>query len=102
MYVQFVKFESGLTDDDVRRTMEERAPQFRALPGLVQKYYVHEPETGEYAGIYIWESEEALDEFRNSDLARSIPAAYEVAGAPRVEILEVLFPLRGAKATSAK
>ncbi|WP_265519587.1 YdhR family protein [Nitratireductor luteus] len=97
MYVQFVKFKSGLTDLDVRRTMEERAPQFRAIPGLVQKYYVRESETGEYAGIYFWESGEALDEFRNSDLARSIPSAYEVAGAPRVEILEVLSPLRGAK-----
>lgn len=97
MYVQFVKFGSGLKDDDVLRTMEERAPQFRALPGLVQKYYVHEPETGEYAGIYIWESRKALDEFRNSELARSIPSAYEVAGAPRVEVLKVLFPLRGAE-----
>lgn len=94
MYVQFVKFKSGLTDDEVLRTMEKRAPQFRAIPGLVQKYYVRE--TGEYAGIYFWESAEALEEFRHSDLARSIPAAYEVTGAPRIEILEVLFPLRGA------
>lgn len=100
MYVQFVKFKSGLTYEEVRRTMEERAPKFRAISGLVQKYYVREAETGEYAGIYFWESDEALDEFRNSDLARSIPAAYEVTGAPRVEILEVLFPLRGAKVTS--
>lgn len=98
MYVQFVKFKSGLADEQVRRTIEKRAPQFRALPGLVQKYYVREPETGEYAGIYFWESEEALNEFRTSDLARSIPEAYEVVGAPRVEILEVLCPLRGAKA----
>ena len=100
MYVQVVNFKSGLADAQVRARAEERAPQFRALPGLVQKYYVREPATGEYAGIYFWESEAALNEFRNSDLARSIPGAYEVIGAPRVEILEVLFPLRGAKATA--
>lgn len=100
MYVQFVKFKSGLTDDKARRTMEERAPQFRAIPGLVQKYYVREPETGEYAGIYLWESEEALNAFRNSELARSIPEAYVATGTPRIEILEVLFPLRGAETTA--
>jgi heme-degrading monooxygenase HmoA len=100
MYVQFVKFKSGLADDQVRSTMEKRAPQFRAIPGLVQKYYVRERGTGEYAGIYFWESEAALKEFRSSDLARSIPEAYEVTGAPRIEILEVLFPLRGAKVTA--
>lgn len=96
MHIQFVKFKSGLTDSDVRATMEKRAPQYRAIPGLVQKYYVREQETGEYAGIYFWESEEALNEFRASELARTIPEAYAVNGAARVEILEVLFPLRGA------
>ena len=95
MYVQIVKFSSGLEHADALRTMEERAPQFQAIPGLVQKYYVHEHETGEYAGIYFWESQEALEEFRGSELARSIPTAYEVAGPPRIEVFEVLRPLRG-------
>lgn len=99
MFIQFVKFKSGLSDEEVRRTMEARAPEFRAIPGLVQKYYVHEAETGEYAGIYIWESEEALNEFRDSELARTIPKAYQISGGPRVELLEVLTPLRGATAS---
>jgi hypothetical protein len=47
MIVQFVKFPSGLSEEGVRRTMEERAPQFRALPGLLQKYYGRERESGE-------------------------------------------------------
>lgn len=100
MYVLFVKFKSDLPEDQVRKTMDERAPQFRALPGLVQKYYVRDPDTGEYAGIYLWESEAAMNEFRDSELARSIPGAYEVAGTPRIEAFEVLFPLRGS-ATAA-
>ena len=40
MIIQVVKFQSGLPDEAVRRVMKERAPRFRALPGLLQKYYV--------------------------------------------------------------
>jgi hypothetical protein len=94
MIIQFVKFPSGLSEAEVRRTMEERAPQFRALPGLLQKYYGRERASGEFCGIYLWDSEESLAAFRASELARSIPAAYRVARPPRVELFDVLFPLR--------
>ena len=94
MIIQTVKFKSGISDAEVRRTMEERAPQFRALPGLVQKYYVRELGSGEYSGIHIWDGEDSLRGFRDSELARSIPIAYRVVGLPRVETFEVLFPLR--------
>ena len=95
MVIQAVKFKSGLTDAEVRQTMEERAPQFRALPGLVQKYYLRDVETGEYSGMYFWDSDQSLGEFRKSELARTIPIAYKVIGQPRVETYEVIFPLRG-------
>ena len=101
MIVQFVKFKSGLSDPEALQTMEERAPQFRALPGLVQKYYVRESETGEYAGIYLWDSEESLREFRESELARTIPIAYKAVGKPRVEILELVLALRPEEQPSA-
>jgi heme-degrading monooxygenase HmoA len=102
MIVQFVKFPSVLGEDEVRRTMEERAPQFRALPGLLQKYYGRERETGEFCGIYIWDSEESLAAFRASDLARTIPDAYRVARQPRIEIFDVLFPLRAGEQVGAE
>ena len=95
MIIQFVKFKSRLSAADVQRVMKERAPRFRALPGLVQKYYGHEQQTGEFTGIYLWDSVQSMREFQQTELARTIPVAYEVAGAPRIEIFEVLFPLRG-------
>ena len=95
MIVQFVKFKSGLSDSGVLEVMKERAPRFRALPGLVQKYYGHEKETGEFTGIYFWDSEESLRMYQDSELARTIPVAYKAEGQPRIEIFEVLFPLRG-------
>jgi len=32
--------------------------------------------------------------YRQSELARTTPVAYKVEGQPRIEVFEVLFPLR--------
>ena len=94
MVIQFVKLRSRLPGEEVQRRMEERLPQFRQVPGLLQKYFCRESATGDYAGVYLWDSEESLRRYRQSDLARSTPAAYRVEGQPRIEVFEVLFPLR--------
>ena len=91
--IQFVKFSSPLTDEEARSVMERRAPEFRQLPGLLQKYYGREVGTGDVCGIYIFDSEDSLGAFRESELARTIPSAYQVES-PRVEVFELLFPLR--------
>lgn len=95
MIIQFVKFKSNLSDNEVQRVMKERALQFRALPGLVQKYYGYEKQTGKFTGIYLWDSEQSMREFQETELARTIPIAYKVESQPRIEFFEVLFPLRG-------
>ena len=93
MFMLLVKFHSGLLHEQVLRLMDERLPQFRAVPGLVQKYYAREPATGDYVGIYLFDSEESLLRYRSSELAASIPATYQVEGTARREVLELLFPL---------
>lgn len=88
-----VKFHSKLSHSEVLRLMDERLPQFRAVPGLVQKYYAREPATGDYVGVYLFDSEESLLRYRSSDLAASIPGTYQVEGSPRREVLDLLFSL---------
>lgn len=92
--VLFVKFKSALGDEEVMRVANERIDDFRAIDGLRQKYYFKDPATGEFGGIYIWESPEDLAEYRESELAKSIAAAYEVIGNPKIEVLSVLEALR--------
>jgi heme-degrading monooxygenase HmoA len=94
MIVQFVKFESGLTEAEAFSKAEERSARFREIPGLVQKYYVKLYQPNRYGGIYIWDSAQSMQAFRESELAASIPAAYAVAGAPTVEIYEGFLQLR--------
>lgn len=94
MILLIVKFESALSEDEVWAVAKERLPQFRAIPGLVQKYYVKGGKPNQYGGVYVWDSMESLNAYRESDLAASIPAAYKVVGEPVTEILDAVFPLR--------
>ena len=94
MVVLMYKFKSRLPEEEVRRVMRERAPRFRAQPGLVKKYYGYEAGTGMHTGIYVWESAAAMAAFREGELAASIPAAYQLEAPPRVEMFELIFPLR--------
>lgn len=94
MLLQTVKFESTLSEDEVLRRADERADAYRAVPGLVQKYYVKLDGPNRYGGVMLWESKAALDAFRESELAKTIPTTYGVAGAPAIEVIEVFDVLR--------
>jgi hypothetical protein len=89
-----VRFKSSLPPEELVRRYKERLPEFQALPGLIQKYYLHDPSTDEWGGLYLWDSQESLDEYLASDLRRSIPETYQVVGAPRVETVNVIESLR--------
>ena len=94
MILQIVKLRTELSEEELLKIAHDRAPQFRALEGLIQKYYVRRDRPGEYAGVYVWDSQESLEAFRDSELAKSIAKAYRVMEPPVVEVNEVLFPLR--------
>lgn len=92
--VQFVRFESNLSRDEVLAAANERRPLFEAMPGLVQKYCLELNEPNTYGGIYIWEIKEAMAAFRETDIFKGIPAAYGIASQPQIDVIPVLYPLR--------
>jgi heme-degrading monooxygenase HmoA len=94
MVVQIVRFKSGLSDEEVLNMYEARAPRYRALAGLRQKYYLRFPRTGEHGAVYVWDSEQAVKDFRESQLARTISDTYQVRGASDIEVAEVVMLLR--------
>ena len=89
-----VRFKSALATDELERRYKERLPEFRNLPGLLQKYYIHDPASDEWGGIYLWDSQASLNDYLASDLRKSIPDVYEIVGAPRVETHPVADVLR--------
>ncbi len=89
-----VKLRTELDRDEIERIMKERAPEFRVLEGLVQKYYLEAMEPGEFGGFYLWRSLEDVVQYRESELAATIAAAYRCVGDPQVEVFKIVMPLR--------
>ena len=94
MILQVIKLKSNLPEEELLNRARKRESQFKAIPGLLQKYYVKTNKSGQYGGVYVWDSPESLHAFRQSDLAKSIPEAYEIIEAPNVEMMDILFQLR--------
>ena len=94
MILQIIRLKSNLSEEELLKKARERESKFKAIPGLVQKYYVKTDQLGQYGGIYVWDSPESLQSFRESDLAKSIPEVYEIVEAPNIEIMDILFQLR--------
>jgi hypothetical protein len=91
--ILFVRVKSQLDGKELERRMTERQPWFLDVPGLVQKFYGRDEETGDVCGIYFFETRAALDAFRETELARTIPTAYEAVEI-RPEVYDVLHSLR--------
>jgi hypothetical protein len=90
--ILFVRIKSDLDPEELERRLVERRPRFREVPGLVQKIYGRDESTGDACGIYFFEDQRALSNFRETELAKTIPSAYEVNDIRR-EVYEVLYPL---------
>ena len=85
---------SKLSYEELEKRYKERMPEFREVPGLVQKYYSFDEATGEWAGIYLWDSEESLTAYLESDLRKTIGSAYELTQPPQIERFQIVDVLR--------
>jgi hypothetical protein len=90
--ILFVRVKSALDLEELERRVLERRPRFKEVPGLIQKIYGRDESSGEVCGIYFFESKEALAAFRDTELAKTIPTAYEATEIRR-EVYEVMYPL---------
>ena len=95
--ILFVRIKSQLNAQELERRLVERRPRFHEVPGLVQKVYGRDEATGEVCGIYFFEDQAALADFRDTELAQTIPTAYEATEIRRetYEVLCCLHPERG-------
>jgi len=96
MIMQRVKFRSTMNRNDLWAKGREREPEYRKVPGLLQKFYIEYNEPNTFGGVLIWESMEALAAFRETTLAKTIGSAYQVDGAPEIEVGKVEIMLREA------
>lgn len=94
MEVVFATFESGLSHDEIERTMRRRAGKFREVEGLVQKYFVHDEGDDRYGAFFIFDSPDSRDAYFESDLSAGVGEAYAIEGGADVTTAHLMFPLR--------
>ena len=75
MHILVVNFRlEGMGEEDYRGITEAIAPAFANLPGLVSKTWLANPEANTYGGVYVWQSREAMENYKESDIYKGIGA----------------------------
>ncbi|MFQ5833450.1 MAG: YdhR family protein [Candidatus Thorarchaeota archaeon] len=87
-------FKSGLPLEEIEKTSEQRADRYLQVKGLIQKYYVLDKSTDRAGGVFVFDSEENLATFRESELAKSTGEAYKFLEPPHTRVLEIAKVLR--------
>lgn len=62
------------------------APKYRALPGLLRKYYIYDQATQTGGGCYLWESRAAAEKFYDAEWHKFITDRY--GSAPKLSYFE--------------
>jgi len=64
----------GLSEEGFASSCDELAPVFAAVPGLASKIWLADRAEGVFGGVYVFESEQAVDDYLESDLFAGIGA----------------------------
>ena len=93
MIIELVRFASRLTADEVLERFEDGSGKYRQVPGLLQKYYIHSPATDEYGGVYVWDTEDSLQAWRETYPLSTLAGTYQVRDEAHRELLDVMVVL---------
>ena len=64
MHAQVITFGlNGITEEQWHGAAGAEAPTFAALPDLLAKTWLRDPETNTYGGIYLWADQEAYERY---------------------------------------
>ena len=69
-----------MTQQRYNEVCAELAPAFAAVPGLLAKIWLTDPEEARYGGIYLFDDAGAADGFLGSTLAHSVATNPHFAG----------------------
>jgi hypothetical protein len=80
MHAQLITFGlNGITEEQFREACGADAPTFAALPGLLGKIWLRDPETNTYGGLYLWADQEAYERYIKGEVFTAIKADQNLA-----------------------
>lgn len=83
----------------LRKLAYDRAKNlYQGMPGLKTKAFVLNEQTGDYGGLYIWESKDALEAFLASPTFQS---SREKFGNPEIKIFDLVAHIEQSKLQEA-
>jgi quinol monooxygenase YgiN len=73
MHILIVNFHlKGVTEQQFTGLCDQIAPAFAAVPGLLSKVWLKDSASGTYGGVYTFESREAFERYKASDLFKNV------------------------------
>lgn len=73
MHIQVFNFQlKHMTEVEYRVACDELAPAFAAVPGLLTKVWLANPETNTYGGVYTWRDRRAMEDFATTELFAAV------------------------------
>lgn len=95
MHIQVVTFHlEGLTEEAYLAACNQLAPAIAQVSGLISKTFIGNPETNTYGGVYVWRDRESMEEYRGSDLWRTIMGQRAFVGLVSQEFEVLVEPSR--------
>lgn len=89
MYLLNVRFHSEKPLAEIQAMSEASRSAFRQVPGLQEKFYVRNEESGEVGGVYLFDSLEHLEAYVSGPIMQAMPERFAMRDEPRLEILDV-------------
>jgi hypothetical protein len=78
------------------KVSEKRAARYQKVKGLLQKFSVSDPVSGDVGGVFVFDSKAYWKAFRDSDLAKSTGETYRFTEPLSARVLEIIkSSLRG-------
>ena len=72
MHVRIVTFGLNVPAEAYAARAAHKAPEFTDWPGLLGKWWLADPSTGTYGGVYLFASQQHADRSRDTDLFRDM------------------------------
>lgn len=72
MHILMIHFDADFTEESYAKRAIDDAPAFANIDGLIIKYMIFNHETKTYGGCYLFETQEALDAYKQSEIFKSI------------------------------
>ena len=69
MLIQIINYSvEGVSEQELNELCDQLAPAIAAMPGLISKTWLANPETNTYGGVYHWQDQASIDNFMGSHL----------------------------------